>query len=76
MLSDEEKEVAKSVIEADASMGIVRNIISKRAGQIVSLNACHYLSSLGTDLKRIRSLDGLNTSNCKINFFQEKNMMT
>ena len=53
LLTDEEKRIAKSVIDADANKGIVRNVIGKRTGQIVSLQACHYLGSLGTDFKEL-----------------------
>ena len=72
LLTDEEKLIAKSVIDADASKGIVRNVIGKRTGQIVSLQACHYLGTLGKDLKRLASLDGLSSSDRIIDFFQDK----
>ena len=72
LLTDEEKNIAKSVIDADASKGIVRNVIGRRTGQIVSLQACHYLGTLGNDLKRLASLDGLSSSDRIINFFQDK----
>lgn len=69
LLTNEEKNIAKSVIDANASKGIVRNVIGRRTGQIVSLQACHYLGTLGNDLKRLASLDGLSSSDRIINFF-------
>ena len=72
LLADEEKRIAKSVIDANANKGIVRNVIAKRTGQTVSLNACHYLGTLGNDLKRMSSLEGLSSSDKIINFFHEK----
>ena len=72
LLSDEEKRIAKSVIDANANKGIVRNLIAKRTGQTVSLNACHYLGTLGNDLKRMSSLEGLSSSDKIIKFFHEK----
>ena len=72
LLTDNEKHIAKSIIDADASKGIVRNVIGRRTGQIVSLQACHYLGTLGNDLKRLACLDGLSSSDRIINFFQDK----
>ena len=72
LLTEQEKHIAKSVIDADASKGIVRNVIGRRTGQIVSLQACHYLGTLGNDLKRLACLDGLSSSDRIINYFQDK----
>ena len=70
---DHEKLIAKSVIDANACKGFVWNIICNRTGQTVSLNACHYLGTLGKDLKRLACLDNLSSSDRIIQFFQDKN---
>jgi len=58
LLLDEEKLIAKSVIDADANKSIVCDVIGKRTGQNVLLSACHYLGTLSDNLKRITGLSG------------------
>ena len=70
LLLDEEKLIAKTVIDADANKSIVRNAIGRRTGQTVSLSACHYLGTLSNDLKRINSLEELSSPDRIIDFFQ------
>ena len=72
LLTNEEKLVAKSVINADANKGIVRNVVEVRTGISVTLNACHYLGQLGSDLKRITGLENHSSSDRIISFLQEK----
>jgi len=76
LLTDHEKLIAKSVIDANACEGVVRNIIRNQTGQTVSLNACHYLGTLGKDLKRLACLDNLSSSDQIIIFFRIKIMTT
>jgi len=70
LLLDEEKLIAKTVIDADANKSIICNVIGRRTGQTISLSACHYLGSQSDDLKRINSLTGLSSPDNIIDFFQ------
>ena len=70
LLTDEQKNIAKSVIDADASKGILWNVIGRHTGQIASLQAFHYQGTLGNDLKCLACLDGLSSSYRIIFFFR------
>ena len=74
LLSTEEKLIAKSVIDANASKGIVRNVISSRTGQSVSRSACAYLGTLNDDLNCMHNQkDEKSSSDLIIDFLKKKN---
>ena len=72
LLSNEEKLVAKSVIDSHANKGIVKNVIETRTGISVSLSACHYLGRLDKDLKKLSEQDEVSSSDRIIQFLKGK----
>ena len=50
-LSDEEKEIAASIINSDASHGVVKNVINTRTGLCLTVHNVAYLSNMLSDLK-------------------------
>ena len=45
-LNDDEKNIAASIIKADASHGVVQNVINTRTGQSLTKDNVVYLSSI------------------------------
>ena len=72
LLYDQEKKIAKSICDANVNMGVVKSVIYKRTGHTVTLQACHYLSSLNDDLKRMANLSELSSADTIIDFLKSK----
>ena len=50
LLNEAEKKVASSVIHADATHGVVRNVINHRNGLCLTTDNCAYLASMQSNL--------------------------
>ena len=62
----------KSICDANVNMGVVKSVIYKRTGHTVTLQVCHYLSSLNDDLKRMANLSELSSADTIIDFLKSK----
>jgi len=66
------KKIAKSICDANVNMGVVKSVIYKQTGHTVTLQACHYLSSLNDDLIRMANLSELGSADTIIDFLKSK----
>ena len=72
-LSDEEKEVAATIINADAPHGVVKNVINTRTGLCLTSDNVAYLSNMLSDLKLSPECKDLSNADNLIEYLKHKN---
>ena len=72
LLDDAERRIAESIIRADASNGIIQNVVNKRNGLALTRHNCYYLSRLTSAIEGIDCLKELSSSDKLLQFLKDK----